>query len=325
MQKKIINSSIAEICQQLKGAEKIAVFCHIRPDGDALGSGMALTTALNNAGKLAVMCCDDIIPEKYGFLSKISEIKAKLPEKVKFDTLICVDCADVNRIGAFASTFVAFKGRKINIDHHISNKKFADFNCVVECPATCQLLTEIFIHADFKIDEEIANLLMLGLVTDSGNFVHNDVTEKTFECAALLRKCGADVNKINFEMFSRQTKSRALLFGKVINGMRFALDDRLAYIIVPLEYFGKSPVDSSITEGFVDYPLTIDGVEVAVSLLEVKKRQYKISLRSKGKVNVNSVAATFGGGGHILASGCMICGELEEVIDKVTYAVFQNL
>ena len=325
MQKKKTNSSIAEICEKLKEAVNIAVFCHTRPDGDALGAGMALTCALNNAGKFAVMCCDDKIPEKYGFLNKMSEVKAKLPGDVKFDTFICVDCADVNRIGSFSNSFTSFSGIKINIDHHISNKKFADFNCVEECPATCQLLAQIFTQAGFEIDREIADLLMLGLVTDSGNFIHNDVTDKTFETAALLRKCGADVNQINYQMFSRQTKFRALLFGKVINGMRFALDDRLAFIIVPLDSFGKTGVDSSVTEGFVDFPLTIDGVEVAVSLLEVKKRQYKISLRSKGKVNVNAVAATFGGGGHVLACGCMLSGELEEVIDKVSYAVYQNL
>ena len=318
-------NSITEICEQLKLAKKIAVFCHTRPDGDALGSGMALTCALNNAGKFAVMCCDDTVPGKYLFLEKMSEVHSKLPENVEFDTFICVDCADVNRTGSFSTAFVSFKGRKINIDHHISNKKFADYNCVEECPATCQLLSEIFLQAGFAIDKEIADLLMLGLIADSGNFTHNDVTDKTFETAAKLRKCGANVNEINYQMFSRQSKVRALLFGKVINGIRFALDDSLAYIIVPLEYFGKSGVDSSITEGFVDFPLTIDGVEVAVSLLEVKKRQYKISLRSKGKVNVNAVAATFGGGGHILASGCMLNGELEEVIEKITYAVYQNL
>ena len=166
---------------------------------------------------------------------------------------------------------------------------------------------------------------MLGLITDSGNFTHCDVTAKTFETAALLRNSGADVNQINYQLFSRQTKSRALLFGKVIDNMRFALDDKLAFVVVGLDLFEESDTDRSITEGFVDFPLTVDGVEVSVSLLEVKKRQYKISLRSKGKVNVNAVAATFGGGGHILASGCMLMGELEEVIEKITYAVYQNL
>lgn len=325
MQKKTTNNNVYEICEQLKEAKRIAVFCHTRPDGDALGAGMALTCALNNAGKFARMHCDDSVPEKYGFIDKMSEVTSKLSEDESFDTFVCVDCADVNRIGSFANAFNSFKGRRINIDHHISNKRFADFNCVTECPATCQLLTEIFLKAGFKIDKEIADLLMLGLITDSGNFTHSDVTAKTFETAAILRKFGADVNEINYQVFSRQTKMRALLFGKVISAIRFTLDDRLAYIIVPLDYLGKGETDGSITEGFVDYPLSIDGVEVAVSLLEFKKGQYKISLRSKGKVNVNAVAAKFGGGGHVLASGCMLIGELEEVIEKVTYAVYQNL
>ena len=325
MQRKITNSSIAEICEQLKSANKIAVFCHVRPDGDALGAGMALTCALNNAGKTAVMCCDDAVPEKYSFLDKTANVKTKLADGAEFDTFICVDCADINRLGSFSNDFISFKGKKINIDHHVSNKKFADFNYVVDCPATCQLLTDLLIRANFEIDREIADFLMLGLVTDSGNFTHSDVTDKTFETAAYLRKCGADVNRINYQVFSRQTKARALLFAKVIGGIRFALDDKLAYLTVRLDYFDKSAVDNSITEGFVDFPLTIDGVEVSVSLLEVKKRQYKISLRSKGKVNVNAVAAAFGGGGHVLASGCMLNGELEEVIDKITYAVYQNL
>ena len=319
------DSSISQICEQLKRANKIAVFCHTRPDGDTLGSGIALTTALNNAGKIAVMCCDDVVPEKYLFLKKMTEVRRKLPENIEFDTFICVDCADVNRIGAFASSFVSFKGRKINIDHHVSNKKFADYNYVVECPATCQVLAEILLQAGFEIDREIADLLMLGLISDSGNFTHSDVTDKTFEVAAMLRRFGADVNQINYQIFSRQSKARALLFGKAISNIRLALDDKLAFVIISLDYFGNNGVDSGITEGFVDFPLTIDGIEVSVSLLEVKRNQYKISLRSKGTVNVNAVAATFGGGGHILASGCMLNGELEEVIEKLTYSVYQNL
>ena len=324
MQKKMTNSSISEICEVLNAAKKVAVFCHIRPDGDALGAGTALTAALKNSGKFAVMCCDDVVPEKYCFLSRMTEVRDTLPESVEFDTFISVDCADLNRMGAFSSVFAQFKGRKINIDHHISNKKFADFNYVSDCPATCEILTEILALAGFKIDREIADLLMLGLITDSGNFTHKDVTEKTFETGARLRKYGADVNRINYEMFSRQSKARALLFGKVIDNMRFALDDKLVFIIVSLDFMAKYGADRSVTEGFVDYPLTIDGVEVSVSLLEVKKRQYKISLRSK-KVDVNAIAGTFGGGGHVLASGCMLVGELEEVIEKITYAVYQNL
>ena len=324
MQKKTTDSNILEICKQLKEASKIAIFCHTRPDGDALGAGMALTCALNNAGKYAVMCCDDPAPAKYEYFEKLAQVKSKLPEDVRFDTFICVDCADVNRIGSFSTDFIAFKGRKINIDHHISNKKFADFNCVIECPATCQLLTEIFLQAGFEINKEIADLLMLGLLTDSGNFSHNDVSSKTFSVAAKLKECGADISNIGYLMFTRQSKARALLYSRVLNSMRFELDDKLVFMIVTQQDFEATDTDKSQTEHFVDFPLSIEGVEVSISLMEVKKQQYKASLRSK-HVDVNAVAGKFGGGGHVLASGCMLMCELEEAVERLKYAVYQQL
>ena len=126
-------------------------------------------------------------------------------------------------------------------------------------------------------------------------------------------------------MYSRQPNERALLSGRVMNDIRFALEDKLTFIVISAKDMDECAADKSLTEGFVDFPLTIDGVEVSISLMEFKKEQYKVSLRSKGKVNVNAVAANFGGGGHVLASGCMLFGTLEHVIDKLTYAVYQNL
>ena len=322
--KKMTNNSIAEIAEQLNKSQTIAVFCHSRPDGDALGAGLALVSALRCKGKKAVMCCEDIPPEKFGFLGAVAEVKCILPPD-KYDTYICVDCADASRMGTFYDTFTQFAGTTINIDHHISNKGFAKYNYVYECPASCQLLTEVLIESGFEINKEIADLLMLGLITDSGNFTHCDVSEKTFLIAAKLRAKGADVNLINYNMYGRQPKTRALLYGRVMGNIRFALGDRLTFIVTTQDDLAKTGADKSVTEGFVDFPLTVDGVEVSVSMMEVKKRQYKISLRSKGKVNVNAVASAFGGGGHILASGCMLSGELTEVIEKVTYAVYQNL
>ena len=319
------NNGLSEIAEQLKKANNVVIFCHVRPDGDALGAGLALMTALQNDGKTAFMCCEDAPPEKYDFLSAVSSVTDKIPTNIKIDTLISVDCADVTRMGKFTEKFSHFQGTTINIDHHISNGRFAKYNYVFECPATCELICEILIECGYEITKEIANLLMLGLITDSGNFTHVDVNGKSFRTAAILREKGADVNLINYNMFSRQTKARAILYGRVMNSIRFALEDKLAFIIVTDEAMKETGTDKSVTEGFVDFPLTIDGVEVSVSVLEARKKQYKISLRSKGNVNVNAVASTFGGGGHILASGCMIFGELEEVIEKITYAVYQNL
>ena len=320
-----MNNTLSEIAEQLNKANSVAIFCHARPDGDALGAGLALAVAFRNAGKSAVMCCEDPPPEKFSFLPAVKTVKNALPQNKNYDAFICVDCADVARMGIFTDAFVKFPKTTINIDHHISNKCYAKYNFVFECPASCELLTDILLATDYEITSEIADLLMLGLITDSGNFTHTDVSEKTYITAAELRKRGADNNIINYNMYSRQSKKRAILYGRVMNRIRFALDDKLTFIVTSLEDLKVTGADKSVTEGFVDFPLSIDGVEVSVSMMEVKNRQYKISLRSKGTVNVNAVVSSFGGGGHILASGCMLTGELEEVIEKVTYAVYQNL
>lgn len=320
-----MNNTLSEIAEQLNKANSVAIFCHARPDGDALGAGLALAVAFRNAGKSAVMCCEDPPPEKFSFLPAVKTVKNALPQNKNYDAFICVDCADVARMGIFTDAFVKFQKTTVNIDHHISNKGYAKYNFVFECPASCELLTDILLATDYEITSEIADLLMLGLITDSGNFTHTDVSEKTYKTAAELRKRGADNNIINYNMYSRQSKKRAILYGRVMNRIRFALDDKLTFIVTSLEDLKATGADKSVTEGFVDFPLSIDGVEVSVSMMEVKNRQYKISLRSKGTVNVNAVASSFGGGGHILASGCMLTGELEEVIEKVTYAVYQNL
>ena len=319
------SNSYTEIAEQLKKARSVAVFCHARPDGDALGSGLALCLALQNAGISAIMCCEDTPPEKFSFLSAMKSVRRGLPTKQQFDTFVCVDSADVTRIGIFADAFSKFSGTTINIDHHVSNPCYAKYNLVNVCPASCEIVTDVLKTAGFEIDKEIADLLMLGLITDSGNFTHCDVEAKSFETAAYLRSKGADVNLINYNMFGRQPKARAILYGRVMNNIRFALDDRLTFIVTSLTDLMETGADKTLTEGFVDFPLTVDGVEVSVSLMEVKKRHYTVSLRSKGKVNVNAVASVFGGGGHILASGCVLSGELEEVIEKLTYAVYQNL
>lgn len=317
-------NSIDEVVNILKNSKRVGVFCHARPDGDALGGLLALTIALRNAGKYAVAFCEDAPPEKYCFLSAMKEVKTSF-ENAEFDLLVSVDCADSSRMGCFSKEYTKFKGATLNIDHHISNTKFAKYNFVIECPASCQILTDILTKAQFGIDKEIADLLMLGLITDTGNFVHSDVTAASFRTAALLRDKGADVQAINYYMFQHQSRERAELYGRVMRNIHYAHEDKFAYIIISAKDLEESGADKSMTEGFVDFPLTIDGVEVSASILEFKEGQYKTSLRSKGKVNVNAVASAFGGGGHILASGCMLFGSLEEVIDKLNYAVYQNL
>ncbi len=317
-------STLARIVSQLNSAMAVGVICHVRPDGDALGSGLALVLALKNAGKDAYMLCEEPAPERLKIFPALSDVSTSLPAGVDFDLLISVDCADLTRLGTFAQAFRKFKGNTINIDHHISNDKFAKINYVRDCTATCEIIPEVLKAAGMPIDRDIANLLTMGLLTDSGNFSHQDVSANTFAVAAELRAAGADFAGIGYEMFTRQSKNRAMLYVRVLNSMRFCLDDRLVFLTVTQKDFAETDTDKSQTEGFVDYPLSIEGVEVSIALMEVKKGQYKASLRSK-RISVNAVASEFGGGGHILASGCMLFGEYEEVIERLTYAVYKQL
>ena len=320
------NNSLAEVAALLKNCKTAAICCHVRPDGDALGSGLALTTALENAGKKVYMLCEEQPPERLCLFSAMGRTVQSLPVDLKeIDLFIVVDSADLTRIGAFSAQFTAFKGKTLNIDHHVSNPRFAKYNYVLaDSTATCEIMPEILEAAGFEITKDIADLLALGLLTDSGNFSHRDVSAKTFSVAAKLKESGADICNIGYEMFTRQTKARALLYTKVLSGLRFELEDKLTFITVTQKDFEQTGTDKSHTEGFVDFALSIDGVEVSIALMEVRKNQYKASLRSRN-VNVNAVAEKFGGGGHVLASGCMLMGEYEEVIDRLTHAVYQQL
>lgn len=319
------NNTVAEVAALLKNCKTAAVCCHVRPDGDAIGSGLALATALENAGKSVFMLCEQP-PERLCLFPAMGRTFQSLPVQLnEIDLFIAVDCADVLRMGDFAAQFSAFKGKTLNIDHHVSNSRYAKCNYVLpDSTATCEIMPEILEAAGFNITKDIADLLALGLLTDSGNFSHGDVSAKTFTVAAKLKECGADICNIGYEMFTRQTKARALLYARVLSRMRFELNDKLVFITVTQKDFEETGTDKSHTEGFVDFPLSIDGVEVSIALMEVRSNQYKVSLRSR-RVNVNAVADRFGGGGHVLASGCMLNGEYEEVVERLTHAVYQQL
>ena len=316
---------LREIAQVLKGIKSALIFTHSRPDGDALGSALALFYALQKLNIRCEICNDCDVPEKYFFLDGMKEV-VKTPS-LDVDAYIAVDSSDETRLGTFANVFLQGKRKKItvNIDHHVSNTRFAQYNFVRTCAANCQNIAELIALLGVSMDKNIADALMLGLLTDSGAFSHSDVDGQTFRIAATLADAGADVNTVNYHAFKKQSKARAALYGHTMSAIRYLLDDRMAVIVITkamLEQFGA---DQSVTEGFVDFPLSVEGVEVALAILEVKPHQYKISLRSKGKANVNQIAATYGGGGHVLASGCMMFGDLEEIIDKLRYTVSTHL
>ena len=313
--------TIEELSLKLKKEKSVAIICHVRPDGDTLGSALALFHALNNLGIKAKVFCDDTVPSRFFFLKS-----AELVENVldgEFSAMLAIDCADITRLGDFYEQFAKHKNT-YTLDHHVSNTRYAKENLVIDRASNSENALELIESLGAEITEEMANLLLMGIMTDTGNFKHKNVTASTLVSASKLVEKGADINNIHYHMFSKQSKERAKLFGLTMSKIRYFLDNRFAVASVLEKDIIASGAKRDETEGFIDFVMGIDGVEVGACILEMGKNKYKISFRSKG-TDVNEVASTFGGGGHVLASGCQIQGEYEEVVDKICFAVSRHI
>ena len=315
--------TIKDIAKELKKHSKILIFCHNRPDGDTLGCAFALKHSLEESGKAVDVVCAQPVPEKYFCLGFIG--KTLLPTEVigKYDCHVSLDCASEMMLGDSYGVYVQNQ-TTINVDHHVSNERYAKFNYVEDRASCCEIVYNLICEMDLPQSENVVNALLLGVVTDTGNFMHSNVTKQTLEVASELVGKGANLNKISYAMFKNQKIERAKLYAHVIDSMRFFEDGKIAIISIFKSDFEKFSASQDMTEGFIDFPLSIESVEVAVSIMETKDKAFKISLRSKGKINVNEVASTFGGGGHVLASGCLIHGFYEDVKEKIIRAISIN-
>lgn len=319
-------NTLQEIADVLKRLKSAVIFTHMRPDGDAIGSAMALSRALFMCGIKNEVVNEGEIPQKFFAFAGMENIRRAPSQEA--EAYICVDSSDPARLGELQPLFLAGarQGKlTVNIDHHVSNTRFCKYNFVHPCASNCENIARLIQLLGVQADAMIADDLMIGMITDSGGFSHSDVNGESFRAAAYAADAGADVSKITYEIFKKQPKARAAMYAEVISSLRYELDDALVIAVVPRALLERYRLKQDATEGIVDFGLTVESVEVSVCMMEVKKGQYKLSFRSKGAVNVNEVAGVFGGGGHVLASGCMLFGGVEEIVDKISYAVRQRL
>lgn len=309
--------SLSALAKKLFAEKSVAIFCHINPDGDTLGSAVAMRFLLLNRGVDADVYCSDCVPPKFGYLRGAESIKTEMLSDKKYTAYLAMDCADLSRLGKFSDAFMRFDGPRYVIDHHVSNAHFGNKNYVENRAADAENVYELAVNAGCEITPEIANALATGIVTDTGNFRHKNVTPNTMRIAASLIEKGADLNEIYYYCFTSQTPARAKLFGLTMSKIRYFAEGKIALITIGLNSLAETGAKADETEGFIDFVMGIQGVEIGISVMETDKNAYKISLRSK-TADVNAVAKNFGGGGHILASGCKIMGEYEEVVDRLT-------
>jgi phosphoesterase RecJ-like protein len=283
--------------------ERFLVISHLRPDGDAYGSTLALGLALRGLGKdVITMNCDGLAP-LFRFLPGSESLVAtpeKAPEAGR--VLVAVDCADSKRLGA---AFEAWnRTPDVNIDHHVSNPGYGALNVIEPAlPATAQLLFEIIDALGWPLTADIASNLYVGLMTDTGSFRYRQTTARSFAVATRLVEAGADPVALAQACYQSYRPARLLLLREVLNSLHFAADGRIGWFYITPETYARSGSSPDETEGLLEYLQAVEAIEAAFVLEEIPGGLTRASMRSRGTVDVNRICAEFGGGGHRLAAG----------------------
>ncbi len=312
---------IVEFLKNAKGS--ILILTHENPDGDSLGSGLALYKFLKKKGKEVYIGSKDEVPHFLDFLPKSNEI-IKIPNGRFYDIGIIVDASGFYRAGAEVKV-----GKKIRIDHHVGGEFYGKYDYIdPNAPATAVLIYELIKNWDeAAIDEEIATCIYTGLATDTGFFRYSNTDERAFELAKELVRFGADPYYV-YTMFSEREKPNKMkLISKVLETLELYEDGQVAGILIFRKFLEETGTSYEDTEGLVNYPRAIEGVKVAFALIEKPEEGiWKVSLRAKGNVNVGRIAERLGGGGHKYASGAKIkTRDYKEALNKLLEAVRKEL
>jgi phosphoesterase RecJ-like protein len=309
------------IIETINRCRRFLITSHIRLDGDALGSELAMYHILNGMGKEVLIYNQDKTPDNYLFLKGIDSIVHELPDLTRYDAAFILDCSEIERIGGQADRIGGMK-IIINIDHHVSNGSFCDLAYIdPEASSTGELLYRLIMQMDVTLTKEVADSLYTAIITDTGGFRYRNTSKETLLAAGDLVGKGADPQWLSENIYENNPLEKVRLLTKTMETLAFALDGRVASVVVPLSALAETEALSEHIEGFVDIPRTIQGVDVSILYLELSENYYKLSLRSKGKINVEKVAGQFGGGGHANAAACKIKGELESIKRQVAEAV----
>lgn len=315
--------TLDNILEEIKKAEKIVILTHDTPDGDAIGSSLAMKHAIKILGKEA----DVIIPEYsecFSFLPGISEIKKESNIKA-YDLALALDCADGKILKGYDPYFENAK-MKIVIDHHSSNKMYGDINFVNPvAPACCEILVGIFDYLGIEITKEIGTAVITGIITDTGGFDYN-ATAETFDFAAMLLRKGINISEVYRKALKIKTRPNFELRKLADERMEFLEDGKVTFTYITLEDEKRVNAKTGDHEGLVENGRDIEGVEVSVFLHEKEGKQgFKLSLRSSEYVNVSDVCLMFGGGGHQKAAGAFVPGTVEQIKEKVLAEIRKQL
>ena len=311
----------AQIVDLIRRHGSFLVCSHKNPDGDAVGSSVAIALFLIGEGKEVFVHNQSPISEMYRSFYGVELIQQQIPRDKTFEVSFLLDCGTPSRVGEVFEAFPG-KGEVVAIDHHPAVEPLRGVHLIrSEASATGEILYEILRAYGAHLTPEIATALYMAVMTDTGSFRFSNTTANCLSIAAELMEAGADHRLLIDQLYENYPPKRFLLLGRVLRSLSFLFDGKVATLQVPRELYEQADENEDLTEGFVNIPRSIRGVEVAMLFKELAPGEYRVSLRSRGKVDVGALASKLKGGGHHNAAGCTLYGNEENVYQIMIRAV----
>lgn len=305
----------------LKGAQRVAIVTHTRPDGDAVGSACALWYLLRALGKESYVFLDNTVTEQTAFLIPEQSISAA---GFQPDLVVAVDAASWEMLPV--QWRQRFGQIGLCLDHHISNTRYAASNFVDgQAAAAGELIFQLFEQMKVPLEQSAALCLYVAIATDTGCFAYSNVTPRTFHIAAKLREVCGPLGEVNHFLFARLTRSRLAAQKLAMESLQFYFDGRCAVLVLDDEMRRQSNATEDDIASLVQLPRSIEGVEIGITLKQDEEQTWRISMRSNQYLDVSALCQQFGGGGHIRAAGARMQGSAQEVTETLLAAVQKEL
>ena len=310
--------SIRKIKTAIKKFNKFLITAHINPEGDSVGSQLAMASLLKRLGKEVLIFNDSPAPHMLRFIKGADEIVTQMKEGYDFQAVIVLDCPDMTRTGK-VKEFVTEDKVIINIDHHISNENFGRFNWVeTDISSAGEMVFQLFRAFRMKIQYDEAVSIYAAIMTDTGSFRYSNTSSETHRIAAELVDKGVLPYEIYTKIYEANSVQDTKLLGETLQTLKVTDDGIIAWLWVTKDILKKTKASLEGTENIINFARSIEGAKIAILFRETgTENRVKVSFRSKGEVDVNKLASFFGGGGHKTASGCTVFGKMEEVEKKV--------
>ena len=313
---------IEKIISAVASGKRFLITSHVRLDGDALGSELALYGLLRNMGKEAVVCNQDATPAHYRFLPGADQIVHELIRPgTYYDVGFVLDCSELERVGNLEAD-VAAVPTLINIDHHVSNGGFCALRLLdPKASSTGELIYRLMREMRAPMTKDICTNLYAAILTDTGGFRYSSTRPETLRTAGDLVEGGADPQWISENIYESDPPAKLQLLVRVLETLEMDPVLGVASMTVTEEHLRQTGATMEHTDGFIDIPRTVQGINIAMLYTQTGEGQFKLSLRSKGRINVEKIARRFGGGGHINAAACRIEGDLAAIKSRVLEAI----